>query len=40
MSAADPHVFKTMEITAERPGDARQHGQVILIGQARANQPA
>ena len=34
-SAADPHVFKTMEITAERPGDARQHGQLILTGQAR-----
>lgn len=34
-SAADPHAFKTMEITAERPGDARQHGRIILTGQAR-----
>jgi len=34
-SAADPHVFKTMQITVERPGDAGQHGQVILTGTAR-----
>jgi len=34
-SAADPQVFKTMQITAERPGDAGQHGQVILTGTAR-----
>jgi hypothetical protein len=34
-SAADPHVFRTMQITAERPGDARQRGQIILTGQAR-----
>jgi hypothetical protein len=34
-SAADPHVFTTMQITAEHPGDARQRGQIILTGQAR-----
>ena len=34
-SAANPQVFKTMQITAERPGDAGQHGQVILTGTAR-----
>jgi anti-sigma-K factor RskA len=34
-SAANPHVFKTMQITTERPGDAGQHGQVILTGMAR-----
>jgi hypothetical protein len=34
-SAADPHVFNTMEITTEHPGDARQHGHVILTGQTR-----
>lgn len=34
-SAANPHVFSTMQITAERPGDARQHGQIILTGQTR-----
>jgi anti-sigma-K factor RskA len=34
-SAADPQVFKTMQITAERPGDAGQHGQIILTGTAR-----
>jgi hypothetical protein len=34
-SAADPHVFRTMQITAEHPGDARQQGQIILTGQAR-----
>jgi len=33
-SAANPQVFKTMQITAERPGDAGQHGQVILTGTA------
>jgi Anti-sigma-K factor rskA len=35
-SAADPHVFSTMQITAEHPGDARQRGQIILTGQSRA----
>jgi anti-sigma-K factor RskA len=34
-SAANPQVFSTMQITAERPGDAGQHGQVILTGTAR-----
>jgi hypothetical protein len=34
-SAANPQVFKTMQITAERPGDAGQHGHVILTGTAR-----
>jgi anti-sigma-K factor RskA len=33
--AANPHVFKTMQITAERSGDPGQHGQVILAGTAR-----
>jgi anti-sigma-K factor RskA len=34
-SAADPQSFPDMQITAERPGDAGQHGQVILSGVAR-----
>jgi Anti-sigma-K factor rskA/Putative zinc-finger len=34
-SAANPQAFQTMQITAERPGDAGQHGQVILTGTAR-----
>jgi anti-sigma-K factor RskA len=34
-SAANPRVFKTMQITAERPGDPGQRGQVILTGTAR-----
>jgi hypothetical protein len=34
-SAANPQVFRTMQITAERPGDAGQHGHVILAGTAR-----
>jgi Anti-sigma-K factor rskA/Putative zinc-finger len=34
-SAANPQVFKTMQITAERPGDPGQHGQIILTGTAR-----
>jgi hypothetical protein len=34
-SAANPRLFKTMQITAERPGDGGQHGQVILTGTAR-----
>lgn len=34
-SAADPRTFPTMQITAERPGDAAQHGQVILSGVGR-----
>ena len=31
-SAADPRSFPTMQITAERAGDATQHGPVILSG--------
>ena len=34
-SAADPRTFATMQITAEQPGDATQHGTVILNGDAR-----
>jgi len=34
-SAADPAVFKIMQITLEQPGDASQHGKVILSGIAR-----
>jgi hypothetical protein len=34
-SAANPQLFKTMQITAERPGAGGQHGQVILTGSAR-----
>ena len=34
-SAADPRGFPTMQITAEQPGDAAQHGQVILSGTAQ-----
>ena len=34
-SAADPRTFSTMEITAEQPGDAAQHGTVVLSGNAR-----
>ena len=33
-SAADPRHFRTMEITAESPGDGALHGAVLLIGQA------
>jgi hypothetical protein len=36
-SAVNLQVFQTMQITAERPGDARQHGQAILTGTARPN---
>jgi hypothetical protein len=35
-SAADPRRFPTMEITKESPGDAGQHGEVILSGTAQA----
>lgn len=35
-SAADPHKFRIMQITAERAGDARQHGKIILTGTARS----
>jgi len=35
-SAADPSSFPDMQITAEQPGDAGQHGQIILSGKARA----
>lgn len=34
-SAADPRRFPTMQITTERPGDATQHGAIILSGSAR-----
>ena len=34
-SAAPPREFTTMQITAEAPGDAAQHGQVILSGHPR-----
>jgi anti-sigma-K factor RskA len=34
-SAANPQVFKTMQITVERPGGAGQHGPAILTGTAR-----
>jgi len=34
-SAADPRSFPVMQITAEQPGDAGQHGQVILTGLAQ-----
>jgi len=34
-SAADPRTFPTMEITTEQPGDAAQHGTVILSGSTR-----
>jgi anti-sigma-K factor RskA/putative zinc finger protein len=34
-SAVNLQVFQTMQITAERPGDAGQHGHVILTGTAR-----
>jgi len=33
-SAADPRRFPTMEITAERPGNATQQGAIILSGSA------
>lgn len=33
-SAADPRQYPTMEITAERSGDAAQHGAIILSGVA------
>ena len=34
-SAADPRGFPVMQITAELPGDAGQHGQVLLSGTAQ-----
>jgi hypothetical protein len=34
-SAANPASFKVMQITLEQPGDAGQHGKVILSGTAR-----
>lgn len=34
-SAADPATFKIMQITLEQPGDASQHGKVILSGIAQ-----
>jgi Anti-sigma-K factor rskA, C-terminal/Putative zinc-finger len=36
-SAADPAEFKIMQITAEQPGDASQHGNVVLSGTADAS---
>jgi anti-sigma-K factor RskA len=33
-SAVNLQVFQTMQISAERPGDAGQHGRVILTGTA------
>lgn len=35
-SAANPAQFKTMQITIEQPGDAAQHGRVILSGVAQS----
>ena len=35
-SAADPADFKVMQVTLEQPGDASQHGKVILSGVAKA----
>jgi hypothetical protein len=34
-SAANPAKFTIMQITIEQPGDASQHGQVILQGKAQ-----
>jgi hypothetical protein len=34
-SAADPRGFPTMQVTAERAGDAAQHGLVVLSGTTR-----
>lgn len=34
-SAANPHQFRTMQITAESPSGGGHHGQAILTGQAR-----
>jgi hypothetical protein len=34
-SAADPADFKIMQVTLEQPGDASQHGKVILAGVAK-----
>jgi hypothetical protein len=34
-SAADPHSFPVMQITIEQPGDAGQHGQILLSGTAQ-----
>jgi hypothetical protein len=30
-----PGLHRSMQITAEHPGDARQRGQIILTGRAR-----
>jgi len=35
-SAADPHQFRTMQITIERPGDPGQLGPVILSGSPKS----
>jgi hypothetical protein len=36
-SAANPDQFRTMQITEERPGDASQHGQVVLSGTVQSS---
>ena len=36
-SAADPAKYKIMQITAEQPGNASQHGKVILSGTAQTS---
>ena len=36
-SAADPAEFKIMQITAEQPGNASQHGKIILSGITQAS---
>jgi anti-sigma-K factor RskA len=36
-SVADPRSFPTMQITAERAGDATQQGTIILTGTARTS---
>ena len=34
-SAANPRTFPVMQITTEQPGDAGQHGQILLSGTAQ-----
>ena len=36
-TAADPDRYKIMQITAEQPGNAGQHGKVILSGTAQTS---
>jgi hypothetical protein len=33
-SGVDPRQFRTMEITAESPGNGALHGPILLLGQA------